>query len=275
MNEHEQGVILVLLGSIAFSIGGLLVKLLPWSALSINGGRCFFSSVVIYTYIRLSKHELRFNKTTILGGICVILMMICYVSANKLTTAANTIVLEYTAPILVIIFEALIFKRPIRKLDIGVCLLVFAGIAIVMIDGLAAGNTLGDLIALASGVFYALTIMLNEFKDGDSLTSILIGHTATVFIGLPFILQETDFSLQTLGLLAALGIFQAGAGYTLLAIGTKKCDAISASLAASVEPVLNPILVALFYGEYISGRAFIGALIVIVSITVYNVLNKK
>ena len=273
--DKRKGLLLVLLGAIAFSLGGVFIKFIPWNPIAINGGRCIFSSMVIAAYLYFSGHKVKINKTVLLGALCVGSMMLCYVASIKLTSAANAIVLEYTAPIFVIILEAFIFHREIRKIDIIICQLVFLGIGIVMIDGLGKGHVAGDLIALASGVFYALTIMLNEFENGDSLSSVLLGHILMAIIGIPFIFEETDFSASTLLLVAALGIFQAGAGYTLLSVGLKYADPISASLIASIEPVLNPILVSLFYHEHMGINTIIGGLIVIVSIVVYNVITLK
>lgn len=273
--DKRKGLLLVLLGAIAFSLGGVFIKFIPWNPIAINGGRCIFSSMVIAAYLYFSGHKVKINKTVLLGALCVGSMMLCYVASIKLTSAANAIVLEYTAPIFVIILEAFIFHREIRKIDIIICQLVFLGIGIVMIDGLGKGHVAGDLIALASGVFYALTIMLNEFENGDSLSSVLLGHILMAIIGLPFIFRETDFSASTLLLVAALGIFQAGAGYTLLSVGLKYADPISGSLIASIEPVLNPILVSLFYHEHMGINTIIGGLIVIVSIVVYNVITLK
>ena len=273
--DKRKGLLLVLLGAIAFSLGGVFIKFIPWNPIAINGGRCIFSSMVIAAYLYFSGHIVKINKTVLLGALCVGSMMLCYVASIKLTSAANAIVLEYTAPIFVIILEAFLFHREIRKIDIIICQLVFLGIGIVMIDGLGKGHVAGDLIALASGVFYALTIMLNEFENGDSLSSVLLGHILMAMIGLPFIFRETDFSASTLLLVAALGIFQAGAGYTLLSVGLKYADPISGSLIASIEPVLNPILVSLFYHEHMGINTIIGGLIVIVSIVVYNVITLK
>ena len=273
--DKRKGLLLVLLGAIAFSLGGVFIKFIPWNPIAINGGRCIFSSMVIAAYLYFSGHIVKINKTVLLGALCVGSMMLCYVASIKLTSAANAIVLEYTAPIFVIILEAFLFHREIRKIDIIICQLVFLGIGIVMIDGLGKGHVAGDLIALASGVFYALTIMLNEFENGDSLSSVLLGHILMAIIGLPFIFRETDFSASTLLLVAALGIFQAGAGYTLLSVGLKYADPISGSLIASIEPVLNPILVSLFYHEHMGINTIIGGLIVIVSIVVYNVITLK
>ncbi|MBQ6478730.1 MAG: EamA family transporter [Erysipelotrichaceae bacterium] len=275
MKKENQGIWLVLLGAIAFSLGGLFVKLIPWAPVSTNAGRCIFSSLIIYLYIRISKHMILVNRTVVLGAVFVAAMLLCYVASMKMTSAASAIVLEYTAPVFIILFEAMLFHKKPTGLDLTVCLIVFLGIVLVVSGGSENRTLAGDALALLSGVFYALTIMLNDFKGGDSLSSVLFGHMLTVLIGLPLIIRETDFSTHTLLLVAALGIFQAGTGYTLLTVGLKHCEALSGSLVASIEPVLNPILVAVFYGEYVSSRAIIGAAVVIGTICLYNVIRMK
>ena len=275
MNGRKRGLLYVLLGAIAFSLGGLFVKLIPWAPLSISSGRCIFSSLLIGLYIRFSGHRIQRNRMVFLGAAFVSAMLVCYVTSMKLTSAANAIVLEYTAPIFIILFEAVLFKKRPSRLDLIVCLIVFAGIVIVVSDGSPHGSLKGDLLALASGVFYALTIMLNDFEGSDSLSSVFFGHVFTIFVGLGSILSESDFSISTLSLLAALGIFQAGAGYTLLTAGLKLCEPLAGSLVASIEPVLNPILVALFYGEHMNTRAILGAVIVIGTIALYNIVSLK
>ena len=273
--RNNQGSILVLLGATAFSLGGLLIKLIPLDPFTINALRCVFSSMVIGGYLILSKHKLVINRTTIIGAFFVMSMMMGYVVSNKLTSAANAIVLEYTAPIIVIIFEALFFKKKPDRIAIIICLLVFAGIAIVVLDGAAKGNFIGDMVALSSGVFYALTMMLNDFENSDSLSSVFLGHLFTAFMSVFCLNSLSDISMKTLSLIAALGIFQAGLGYTLLTLGLKKCEPLTGSLMACIEPVLNPILVALFYGEYMSIRQMIGCIIVISSIIIYNIYTSK
>ena len=275
MNRENKGLWLVLLGAIAFSLGGLFVKLIPWMPISTNAGRCIFSSLIIYLYIRISGHKIVINRTVVLGAVFVAAMLVCYVASMKMTSAASAIVLEYTAPVFIILFEAFLFQKKPTRLDLIVCLIVFLGIVLVVSDGSENRTLAGDMLGLLSGVFYALTIMLNDFEDGDSLSSVLLGHMLTVLIGLPFIMKESDFSSHTLLLVMALGIFQAGAGYTLLTVCLKHCEALSGSLVASIEPVLNPILVAVFYGEYVSFRAIIGAVIVIGTICLYNVIRMK
>ncbi len=275
MDRERKALWLVLLGAAAFSLGGLFVKLIPWSPISANAGRCVFSSLMIYVYVRLSGHRIMVNRTVVLGALCVAAMLLCYVASMKMTSAASAIVLEYTAPVFIILFEAVLFHRKPSGLDLIVCLIVFSGIVLVVSGGSENRTFAGDMVALLSGVFYALTIMLNDFEGGDSLSSVFLGHLLTALIGMPFILRESDFSAKTLLLVSALGIFQAGAGYTLLTMGLKLCDPLSGSLVASIEPVLNPILVAYFYGEAITPRALIGAVVVIGTISLYNIIRMK
>ena len=270
-SRSNSGSILVLLGATAFSLGGLLIKLIPLDPFSINASRCIFSSLVIGSYLYFSKHKLVINKTTIIGALFVTLMMMTYVVSNKLTSAANAIVLEYTAPILVILFEMVLFKKRPDQFSILISGLVLMGIGIVVLDGADKGNLLGDMIALLSGVFYALTMMLNEFESSDSLSSVFLGHLFTAFLTVFCIGNLKGLSGQDFFLIAALGSLQAGLGYTLLTLGLKRCEPLTGSLVACIEPVLNPILVAIFYGEYMNTRQIAGCIIVISAIIIYNV----
>lgn len=270
-SRSNSGSILVLLGATAFSLGGLLIKLIPLDPFSINASRCIFSSLVIGSYLYFSKHKLVINKTTIIGALFVTLMMMTYVVSNKLTSAANAIVLEYTAPILVIFFEMVLFKKRPDQFSILISGLVLMGIGIVVLDGADKGNLLGDMIALLSGVFYALTMMLNEFENSDSLSSVFLGHLFTAFLTVFCIGNLKGLSGQDFFLIAALGSLQAGLGYTLLTLGLKRCEPLTGSLVACIEPVLNPILVAIFYGEYMNTRQIAGCIIVISAIIIYNV----
>ena len=270
-SRSNSGSILVLLGATAFSLGGLLIKLIPLDPFSINASRCIFSSLVIGSYLYFSKHKLVINKTTIIGALFVMLMMMTYVVSNKLTSAANAIVLEYTAPILVIFFEMVLFKKRPDQFSILISGLVLMGIGIVVLDGADKGNLLGDMIALLSGVFYALTMMLNEFENSDSLSSVFLGHLFTAFLTVFCIGNLKGLSGQDFFLIAALGSLQAGLGYTLLTLGLKRCEPLTGSLVACIEPVLNPILVAIFYGEYMNTRQIAGCIIVISAIIIYNV----
>jgi len=243
--------------------------------MSINGGRTAIALVVIGIYLYLAKHPLKFNRWVLLGAVAVFSTNALYTVANKLTTAANTIVLQFTAPIFVLLFTVFFSKRKPKKLDVAACAVVFGGILFFFLDSLEMGGGLGNALALISGVTYAGVFLMNEMPDGDAISSVFFGDILSAATGLPFLLQETQFPPTALFSLLILGVFQVAFAYIFLCIGLKTTPPIPASLVSGVEPILNPILVAVFYGETMGVYALIGAAIVIVGVVGYNILKIK
>ena len=169
----------------------------------------------------------------------------------------------------------LFFHNRPGKLDLAACCIVLGGIVLFFVDSLDGGGMAGNLIALLSGICYALVCMLNTFPGGDPMSSVFLGHLMSAVIGLPSLAQETDFSASAIGCILMLGIFQLGLGYILFTKGLENTQPISASLISTIEPILNPILVSLFYGEKITWLAILGAVIVICAVMVYNVMKTK
>ena len=149
-------------------------------------------------------------------------------------------------------------------------MVVLAGIVCFFVDSLTSGGGLGNLLALLSGVTYAGVFMLNTFPGADSLSSILIGQIVSGVIGFPFLLQERDFSGPVLGAVFMLGFFQLGLAYIFFSRGLEAVPPVTASLTSGLEPVLNPVWVAIFYKETISQIALVGAVIVVGAIVCYN-----
>ena len=100
--KQSKGIFYVLMAAVLFSIGGLCIKLIPWSPLAINGARNFISVILIGIYLKVTKHKLVISPAVIFGAVCMTGVTTLYCIANKLTTAANTIVLQFTAPVFVI-----------------------------------------------------------------------------------------------------------------------------------------------------------------------------
>ena len=177
-NTEILGTVCMLAASLCFSTGGLLMKLIPWNPLAINGARNVIAAIVIGLYILVTKHKLKFNPTVLVGAVSMAGVTTLYSIANKLTTAGNTIILQYTAPIWIVILMFLIFgQKPSRSALISI-LIVFAGILCFFFEGLSTGKWLGDLLALLSGIFYAGVFMLNSFEKGDALSSVFFGQLA-------------------------------------------------------------------------------------------------
>ena len=273
--KQRTGVLCVFLAAVLYSIGGLCIKVIPWNGISINGGRTAIALVVIGLFLAATHHPLRLNRWIFLGALCVFGTNILYSVANKLTTAANTIVLQFTAPIFVIVFSLLFWKKKPQKLDMAACAVVFGGVLFFFVDSLEMGGGLGNFLALLSGVSYAGVFLMNDMPESDALSSVFWGEVISAVTGLPFLLQETEFPLAAIISLVILGVFQVAAAYILLAIGLKTTPPVMASLVSGIEPVLNPILVAVFYKESMGVFALIGAAIVIVGVVGYNVIRAK
>lgn len=281
MEENGQrirpgSVLCVFLASVAFSTGGLFIKLIPWSALAINGARNLTGAAVIGIYLAVRRHRIVFSRQVFTGALSMIGVTTLFALANKLTTAANTIVLQFTAPVFVILLMALIYRSRPTKADIVTCAAVLAGVCLFFVDGIRAGNWLGNLLALLSGVCYAGVFMMNTGKNADALSSCFLGQLAAGILFTPLCAGETDFSLPTVAAVLALGVIQVGGAYILFSEGIKYTPAVSASLITGLEPIMNPLWVAIFCGERISGLALAGAVIVVCAILIYNVyLGRK
>ena len=268
--KQSKGIFCVLVAAMLFSLGGLCIKLVPWSPLAINGTRNLISVIIIGVYLKVIGHKVVINPTVLFGAVCMSATTTLFTIANKLTTAANTIVLQFTAPVFVIFLMWMFFKERPKRVDIIASIMVFVGIIFFFVDGLSAGNMLGNVIAVLSGVGYAGVFMMNSFKTSDSLSSIFLGQALSAVTGIWFLFGETDFGVTAIGGILVLGVFQLAVAYMFMAKGLDEVNAVTASLTTAIEPILNPILVAIFYHETITPLSFVGAVIVIAGIVGYN-----
>lgn len=275
LRAQRRGTLYVFLAAVLYSIGGLCIKLIPWHGMSINGGRNIVSVLVVGSYLLLTHHRPRWNKWIALGAVSVCGTNILFTLANKMTTAANAIVLQFTAPIFVIVLSLLFWRKKPQKLDIAVCAVTLLGVTCFFVESLEAGDMLGNVLALVSGLSYAGVFLLNDLPDADPISSVFWGDVCSAVVGLPYLIKETDFTALTLTSLVILGAFQVGVAYILMCEGLKTTPAVTASLISGIEPVLNPTLVAIFYHEMIGLLSFVGAVIVVGAVVTYNVIQSR
>lgn len=268
---RPAGIICVFLASVAFSTGGLLIKLIPWAALAINGARNLIGAAVIGIYLLIRRHRIVISFPVVIGALSMIGVTTLFALANKLTTAANTIVLQFTAPVFVILLMAVIYHSRPTKIDLITCGAVLAGVGLFFADGISTGNWLGNLLALLSGICYAGVFMMNTGRNADALSSCFLGQLAAGIMFTPLCAGETDFSFPVLAAVLALGVIQVGGAYILFSEGIKYTPAVTASLITGLEPIMNPAWTAIFYGETISGLALAGAVIVFAAVLLYNI----
>ncbi|MDD3429081.1 MAG: EamA family transporter [Oscillospiraceae bacterium] len=270
----SNGSFYILLAALLFSSGGLLIKLIPWNPVAINGARNIFAVVVTYFYIKKLGHKIVVNVPVILCACAVAATCIMYSIAAKLTTAANAIVLQYTSPIFIILFMWIFFKQKPHRLDLITCFVVSCGIVCFFLESLSPSGTVGNLLALLSGVTYACVFMANMFKGSDSLSIYLFSQIIGAVVGLPFLMIQTNITAASLGAVAFMGLIQVGLAYMFMSKGLATTPPVTASILCMLEPILNPMWVAVFYGEKMTALPLLGCFIVLISVAVYNVLTQ-
>ena len=263
----------MILSALFFSFGGVLVKVIPWNPFSINCVRSLIAAIMIGLFMKFCGDRLTLNLPVLCGAVCVSLTSIFFTLATRLTVAANAIILQYTCPVFVILLSFLIFKKRPHKADIIAVVAVFSGILLFFIGDIGEGQLLGNILALCGAVTCGGNYMMNMSKRANPLSSIFFGAAFSAIIGVPFLFQETVFTPAVLTSLTFMGVVQYGMAYLLFNYAIRGCQSLSASLIGCLEPILNPVWVALFYGEVIGMRSLPGALIVLGTVILYNVVQ--
>lgn len=272
---RDKGTLYIFISAVFFSLAGILIKSIAWSSLSISGARSFLSMFVILIYMKLQGHKFVLNKAVLIGAACNFLMSSSFVIATKMTSATNAIVLQFTEPVFIIIAMWLFFGSKPRKDTVITCIVVFAGILCFFFDRLTADGLIGNLLAIFSGIAYTGVFLIKKIPGSNFESSLIVSHLLSILISLPFIFGETDFGINTLILVLLLGVVQYGLSYVFLSIGLDRVSPVSASLTSTIEPILNPIIVALFMGERLGPLEIIGGVLVLGASTLYNLRDAR
>jgi drug/metabolite transporter (DMT)-like permease len=186
-------------------------------------------------------------------------------------------VLQYTAPVFIIIISAAFFKQRFKKADFRTVGITILGIALCFVDQLAVGNLWGNVIAIASGLFLAGMYVATGHADYQSrISGIFLGQIFTAVIGLSMIfIFPVTITAPALVNIIILGIFQLGIPYVLYGIAANNCTPLVACLVGALEPLLNPVWVFLFGGETPGVFTIIGGIIVISAVTLWSLKDAK
>lgn len=272
-NERLKAIIFLVIASVLWSTGGILIKLVDWNPIAIAGARSFIAFLTVLMYLKKPKFTM--SKAQIGGSIAYAATVILFVTANKLTTSANAILLQFTAPVFVALLGIWILKEKIHWYDWVTILFVFGGMILFFVDDVGAGSMVGNLVAVISGFFLAcVTISLRLQKDGSPVETTLLGNIVTFMVAIPFIFRSMP-DLKSIYGLILLGVFQLGISYILYALAMKHLTALEAILITVIEPLLNPVWVFLFAGEKPSPYAVIGGIIVLSSVTARSIYAAK
>ncbi len=272
-SNRQKGIVLLLLTAVLWSLGGMLIKGVTWNGIAVAGMRSAIAACVILCFI--GKPNFKFTLPRIGATISYAATVLLFVMATKMTTAANAILLQYTAPIYAALLGAWLLKERVYKKDIMCIVVIFCGMILFFVDGLKGGNIVGDLFALLSGVsFGVMSVFMRMEKDNDPMQSVFWGNILTFMITAPF-MRELTFTMPNVVGILLLGIFQLGLSYVIYSKAIKHVTALEAVLIPIVEPLLNPIWVMLLQKEVPTLYAIIGGSIVLIGVTVRAISPKK
>lgn len=235
------------------------------------GARSAIAAAIMWAW--MGKPKLTWSWTQIGAALAYFGTVSLFVIANDRTTAANAIFLQYTAPIYVALLGGWFLGEKTRRIDWVCIALALFGVALFFRDDFSTRGLVGILVALASGVSFAMMVMLlRKQKDASPESSLLLGNLLTAVIGLPFGLgHELTGSQWTI--LAILGAVQLGIPYILYSIAIKRVTALEAILIPMLEPILNPIWVALARGEVPGPWSLAGGGLVLGAVLIRSVVR--
>lgn len=273
-STKSSPLLLVLGAAILWSTGGLFIKATHLSAFELSFGRSLLAAITIAIVTR--REGFGINTVSAITSILYAGLIILFVLATKLTTAANAIFLQYTAPVYVLILEPIFYKEKFRGRDLVTVAVCVAGMSLFFVGKLRPEDVSGNLLALASGLCFALFFLLmrhSKARKVNRASSAIYGNLIAVLICAPAFVSAARRGIAPADFarIAYLGVIQIGVAYLLFTLAMARgVRSLDASIIGYVEPVLNPVWVFLFIGERPSGWAIIGGAIIIVSVLAHT-----
>ena len=276
----------IVLAVLLWSTGGLFIKWTTLDAFTVNAGRSLFAALTVAVF---TFHKgLKLDKFTLLTSFLYAGTLSCFVYANKTTTAANAIFLQYTAPIYILILAPFILKEKFRVSDLITVVVCIAGMTLFFLEEQTATNSLapniflGNLAALASGVFFGLYFIFlrhpRSLENKNPAISVFYGNILIVLLMIPLIANNPPAQVNSNDIFAILflGVLQIGLAYVLftkgIAAGVRSLDA---SIIGFIEPLLNPVWVFIFLKEKPSSWAIIGGIIIIAAVIFHTLKQNR
>jgi drug/metabolite transporter (DMT)-like permease len=273
---HTRSVLLLVGAAFCWSLAGVLIKFIAtsWSGMAVAGGR----GVIAGIFLLLTNRGLRFHfsRDQVIGAIGYAACTITFCAATTITSAANAILLQYTAPIWVALFSAWLLGERATRADWVTIFVALAGMSLFFKDSLTLGHAAGDALAVLSGVCFAgMTLALRRQKDGSPVESIILGNFLAFVIGLPWLVESPMLPASGWAALLMLGVVQLGFSYWLYARAIRHVTALEAVLIPVIEPVLNPVWVLIFMHERPSFWSLIGGAVVLLAVTLRALLSLR
>jgi drug/metabolite transporter (DMT)-like permease len=255
----------LLFAAVLWSLAGIFIKFLSLPPLTIVFYRSLFASLFFAFFVRRSIAVPR--VALLVSAIAYTAAISAFVSANKITTAANAIALQYTAPMFVFMIVHFLFGEKITRASWISLVSGMLGIAVICAGSAGQPDAAGVMIALLSGLLFSIyMVSLRFLKQFNPGTLTFLNNLVCCLILLPLVGSELSLSLKEGWIVAVMGVVQLGIPYWLFSKGLEQISVQEASLIVLIEPVLNPIWVALIVGELPSGATLVGGLCIVGSL---------
>jgi len=268
MQPRTKGLLLILAAALCWSTGGIGIKAIADSALKVTFYRSLFAAVALLLVFGKKVGRRRFRSAGVFA-VAIVSYAAClasFVTATKLTTAANAIFLQYAGVVWVLLLSPVVLHEPMRRRDVAAIAVALGGMALFFLGKLETRGMSGNVLALVSSVFFAALVLALRREHDAAESAITWGNILAAVALLPFVRHDLALSPRSFGVLLFLGVVQIALAYLLFVRGLKFVTATQASLTGMLEPVMNPVWVFLFIGERPSGFAVIGAVIVLAAI---------
>jgi drug/metabolite transporter (DMT)-like permease len=267
-----------------FSTGGAAIKAADFTGWQTAGLRSGIAAVAIV--LMTSEARRGWTVRTVLVGFAYAACLTLFVLANRLTTAANTIFLQSTAPLYLLVLSTWLLKEPVRRQDLALMAVVATGLALFFVSSetpvaTAPDPVRGNLLATVSGFFWAVTVCglrwlgTGDGTHGSPVAAVVSGNLTAFLVALPMALPLGRHGVADWAVVAYLGVFQIAVAYVLVTSGLRRIAALEASLILLIEPVLNPVWAWLFQGERPGSWALLGGAIILGATTVKGWLDAR
>lgn len=274
--QKRTGRLMIAATAILWGLAGVCVKNICWNSMSIMAVRSL-AALLLLAAVRKS-FRIRLSRKNLIAAVFGSATGILYMMGIKNTNAATAIVLQYTAPIIVLLIGIVFYKRKADVKQIIAVAVVFAGCVFSFSDNMGGGHLLGNILSLASGVTFAIQIVIMADGDTDADDSMMISNLLSILICAPFMLFDRGIAAtdgNTIFWMAVLCLFQYGLANILYTKGCQRISDLECSLLLTLEPIFNPIPVALVCGEWMGVRALVGFALVIAGIVFYTITESR
>ncbi|HEV2083890.1 MAG TPA: DMT family transporter [Gemmatimonadales bacterium] len=257
--------------AVLFSTGGAAIKWANFTGWQIASFRSGIAALALLLLAPAARRG--WSWRTALVGVAYAGCLVLFVLANRLTTAANTIFLQSTAPLYILLLAPWLLKEPIRRQDLGFMLAVGLGLLLFFVGTEHPGATApdpdrGNLLALASGFCWALAICGFRWLSaapgrGSPLAAVVSGNLTAFLITLPMALPVGRHPVGDWTVIVYLGVFQIALAYVFVTAAIQVLPALESSVFLLIEPVLNPLWAWVIQRETPGAWALLGGAIIL------------